>query len=237
MSAPDAKTILVVEDEASIASALAARLRSEGHEAVIVDNGIDAVTRAAELQPDLIILDLMLPGLDGFEVCTRVQAERAVPILMLTARDSESDMLAGLELGADDYMTKPFSTRELVARVNALLRRVDRITSELTSGSPSVATRTVHGFVIDGARRHVTGPDGIVHLTPTEFDLLAHLAARNGTACTREELLAAIWGYPEDSETRTVDSHVRALRRKLGDDIIRTVRGTGYAVDPTEVPV
>lgn len=229
------KTILVVEDEASIASAIAARLRAEGHDAIIVDNGLDAVAIAADRQPDLIVLDLMLPGLDGFEVCTRVQAERAVPILMLTARDSESDMLAGLELGADDYMTKPFSTRELVARVNALLRRVDRITAELTSATS--APRRIHDFEIDAARRRVTGPDGVVHLTPTEFDLLAHLAARNGNACTREELLASIWGYPEGSETRTVDSHVRALRRKLGDDIIRTVRGIGYAVDPTEVPV
>jgi len=232
------KTILVVEDESSIASAVAARLRADGHRVTIADDGLRALDVANELQPDLVVLDLMLPGLDGLEVCTRLQAERAVPILMLTARDSEADMLTGLRAGADDYMTKPFSARELAARVNALLRRVDRIAADFAAAGPGQpVTRRVGAYEIDIQRRRVTGPDGTVHLTPTEFDLFAHLAGRNGDACSREELLASVWGYPSDSETRTVDSHVRALRRKLDDDAIRTVRGFGYAVDTSEVSV
>lgn len=231
-SAP--KTVLVVEDEAPIASAVAARLRADGHRVVIACDGLEALELADELEPDLIVLDLMLPGLDGLEVCRRVQAHRAVPVLMLTAKDTEADLLAGLATGADDYLTKPFSARELAARVNALLRRVDRIAATFASGATSV--RAFAGMQIDVARRQVTGPDGIVHLTPTEFDLLAHLASHAGTVCTRTDLLAAVWGYPHDAETRTIDSHVRALRRKLGDDVIRTVHGVGYAIDASEVP-
>ena len=234
---PAPKKILVVEDEASIASAVAARLRADGHAVTIADDGLRALELAAAVEPDLVVLDLMLPGLDGIEVCTRLQAERAVPILMLTARDSEADLLTGLQAGADDYMTKPFSSRELAARVNALLRRVDRIVAAFApSGSPDAATtRRIGAIEIDARRRQVTGAEGPIHLTPTEFDLLAHLAARNGEPCTREELLEQVWGYPDTTETRTVDSHVRALRRKVGDDTIRTVRGIGYAVDPVEV--
>lgn len=233
------KQILVVEDEHSIASAVAARLRADGHTVTIAADGVSALDTAAALEPDLVVLDLMLPGIDGIEVCRRLQAERAVPILMLTARDSEADLLAGLRAGADDYMTKPFSARELAARVNALLRRVDRIVAEFSDrGNPEKpALRHVGSLEIDARRRQVTGPHGPIHLTPTEFDLFAHLAARNGRPCSRAELLERVWGYPDTAETRTVDSHVRALRRKLGDDSIRTVRGIGYAVDPVEVAV
>jgi DNA-binding response OmpR family regulator len=169
----------------------------------------------------------MLPGLDGLEVCRRIQAHRAVPVLMLTARDSETDMLVGLAVGADDYLTKPFSPRELVARVHAILRRVAR------GGDSSMADAAPirHGNVeIDpaGRRAHVDGE--IVHLTPTEFDLLAYLATRQGAVCTRDRLLAEVWGYADGSGPRTVDSHVRALRRKLGSSIVRTVHGVGYAI-------
>jgi DNA-binding response OmpR family regulator len=172
----------------------------------------------------------MLPGLDGLEVCERIQADRPVPVLMLTARDSERDLVVGLGVGADDYMTKPFSTRELVARVHALLRRVDRDRAEGASatGSGIVEIGTV---TLDPETRRVTRDGDVVHLTPTEFDLFAFLAAAPDRVFTREELLAEVWGYEVVSGGRAVDSHVRAVRQKLGNSLIRTVHGVGYALD------
>ncbi|MFZ4584030.1 MAG: response regulator transcription factor [Acidimicrobiia bacterium] len=222
-------TVLVVEDEATIADAVAARLRSEGFSVEIAADGLVAIDAAARLQPDLVVLDLMLPGLDGLEVCRRIQSERPVPVLMLTARDTEADVLTGLTVGADDYMTKPFSARELVARVKAMLRRVNRA-AELLAAS-GTQTITAGSVSIDVAQRRVYDGAVEVHLTPTEFDLLAFLASRPGTVCTREQLLAQVWGYDSDVGGRTVDSHVRALRRKLGDEIVRTVHGIGYSMN------
>jgi DNA-binding response OmpR family regulator len=169
------------------------------------------------------VLDLMLPGIDGLDVCREIQRDRPVPVLMLTARDSETDLVVGLEVGADDYLTKPFSARELVARVHALLRRVER--------RPSTATRALHvGTVtLEPSTRRVRDGDRLVHLTPTEFDLLAFLAERPARVYTREQLLTQVWGYHDGAGARTVDSHVRALRRKLGNDVIRTVHGVGYS--------
>jgi DNA-binding response OmpR family regulator len=226
-SAPSrTRTVLVVEDEASIAQAVAARLRSEGFAVEIAGDGPGGVEAAERLRPDLVVLDLMLPGLDGLEVCRRIQRDRPVPVLMLTARDSETDLVVGLAVGADDYLTKPFSARELTARVHALLRRVDRLPDrgeradlELGDVSIDLATRRV--------RQH--GDD--IHLTPTEFDLLAFLAKRPGRVFTRDQLLGEVWGYRDGSGARTVDSHVRALRRKLGADVVRTVHGVGYAAE------
>jgi DNA-binding response OmpR family regulator len=225
------RTVLVIEDEASIAQAVAARLRSEGFAVEIAGDGPAGVEACRRIRPDLVVLDLMLPGLDGLEVCERIQADRSVPVLMLTARDSEADLILGFTVGADDYLTKPFSSRELVARVHAILRRVDRARAEVESGTPAPAGNQVIGVVtIDAARRVVTRNDEIVHLTPTEFDLLRFLAARPGTVRNREELLAEVWGEPMVSSGRTVDSHIRALRRKLGSDLVRTVHGVGYAI-------
>jgi DNA-binding response OmpR family regulator len=225
-----ARTILVVEDEAPIADAVAARLRSEGYRVEIATDGPAGVSRCAELQPDLVVLDLMLPGIDGLEVCERIQADRAVPVLMLTARDSEHDLLVGLGVGADDYMTKPFSSRELVARVHALLRRVDRAHAESAAGK--VRTSIVIGDItIDPAARRVCRDGELVHLTPTEFDLALYLGESIGEVFTREALLTEVWGYDVASGVRTVDSHVRAVRRKLGNDVIRTVHGVGYAME------
>ena len=230
--ARSARTILVVEDEAPIAAAVAARLRSEGYTVEIAPDGPSGVERSAALHPDLVVLDLMLPGLDGLEVCERIQADRPVPVLMLTARDSERDLVLGLGVGADDYLTKPFSARELAARVHALLRRVERDRTEAAGAPGGVGqTRHIGDVELDPTTRRVTRDGALVHLTPTEFDLLAFLAASPGKVFTREELLGAVWGYDVASGGRTVDSHVRAIRRKLGNDMIRTVHGVGYALD------
>jgi DNA-binding response OmpR family regulator len=222
------RTIVVIEDEASIASAVAARLRSEGYAVEIAADGPAGVELCERARPDLVVLDLMLPGLDGLEVCERIQAERPVPVLMLTARDSETDLVVGLAVGADDYMTKPFSSRELVARVRAILRRVERAQP---SGDDADEPVQVGEVALDPATRRVTLAGEVVHLTPTEFELLYFLAAKPGAVRTREQLLAEVWGYGIASGGRTVDSHVRALRRKLGPDIVRTVHGVGYAVE------
>jgi len=222
-----ARKVVVVEDEASIAAAVAARLRSEGFEVEVAHDGPGGVELCARTEPDLVVLDLMLPGCDGLEVCRQVQARRPIPVLMLTARDSETDLLVGLAVGADDYITKPFSPRELVARVHAILRRTDRA-QELASGPEPIEVGTVE---IDRAGRRVRRRGATVHLTPTEFDLLDYLASRRGTVFTREQLLRDVWGYRDGYGARTVDSHVRALRRKLGADLVRTVHGVGYALE------
>jgi DNA-binding response OmpR family regulator len=221
------RSILVIEDEAPIAEAVAARLRSEGYLVEIAADGPAGVAAAARLRPDLVVLDLMLPGLDGLEVCKQIQHERPLPVLMLTARDSETDLVVGLAVGADDYLTKPFSARELVARVHALLRRAERGGPT----DPNRATCRIGDVVLDLEARRVRRDGTVVHLTPTEFDLLAHLARRPGRVLTREQLLGEVWGYRDGSGARTVDSHIRALRRKLGVDVIRTVHGVGYAAE------
>jgi DNA-binding response OmpR family regulator len=181
------------------------------------------VATAAATTPDLVVLDVMLPGFDGLEVCRRIQAQRSTPVLMLTARSDETDMLIGLGIGADDYLTKPFSMRELVARVRVLLRRVERM--------PEPQSVSVGGYRIDLQARRVHSGDDEVRLTRTEFDLLVFLAQRPGAAVPRGILIEHIWGPPSDVETRTVDSHVKALRRKLGSELIRTVHGVGYALE------
>jgi DNA-binding response OmpR family regulator len=170
------------------------------------------------------VLDVMLPGIDGHEVCRRIQRDRAVPVLMLTALDGETDLLVGLGIGADDYMTKPFSQRELVARVRALLRRAQG------AAQPGSKPITAGPVTIDPERREVRRDGRLVHLTPTEFDLLHRLALRPGVVFNREQLLEEVWGYADGSAgARTVDSHVAAVRRKLGADVLRTVQGIGYA--------
>ena len=216
--------IAVVEDEETIASAIAARLRKEGFRVEIAGDGPTGVELCRRVRPDLVVLDVMLPGFDGLEVCRRIQRDRAVPVLMLTARDTETDLLVGLGIGADDYMTKPFSARELVARIRALLRRVERAPAPV--GGPIV----VGDVSIDPSTREVLRNGSLVHLTPLEFDLLYRLASRPGAVHTRDHLLAEVWGYRDASGARTVDSHVGALRRKLGSDLIRTVHGVGYAL-------
>ena len=217
------KRILVVDDEPTILAAVATRLRAEAFLVETAVDGPSAVAAAAATAFDLVVLDVMLPGFDGLEVCRRIQAERSTPVLMLTARSDETDMLIGLGIGADDYLTKPFSMRELVARVRVLLRRVERM--------PEPQSVSVGGYRIDLQARRVHSGDDEVRLTRTEFDLLAFLIGRPGAAVARETLLEHVWGWASDVETRTVDSHVKALRRKLGSELIRTVHGVGYALE------
>ena len=220
--------VLVVDDDATIADSVAARLRAEGLEVQSASDGPAAVAAFRSRDPDLVVLDVMLPGFDGLEVCRRIQAVRAVPVLMLTARAEETDLLVGLGVGADDYLTKPFSMRELVARVHALLRRSERAATLNDAGHSTVVLGDVQ---LDLDERRVRRGDEVLHLTRTEFDLLAYLAARPRVAVGREALLSELWGWGDDAGSRTVDSHIKALRRKLGSDLIRTVHGIGYALE------
>jgi len=216
----------VVDDEPTILAALATRLRAEEFLVETAVDGPSAVAAAAASEPDLVVLDVMLPGFDGLEVCRRIQAVRSTPVLMLTARSDETDMLIGLGIGADDYLTKPFSMRELVARVRVLLRRMDR-----ADGMDGVQAISVGEYRIDVQARRVHRGAEEIHLTRMEFDLLAFLAGRPRAAVARETLLEHVWGWASDVESRTVDSHVKALRRKLGSELIRTVHGVGYALE------
>ena len=226
------RTVLVVEDDRTINDALAQRLRAEGYVVEQAFDGPTGVAMAGTARPDIVLLDVMLPGFDGHEVCRRIQADRPVPVLMLTARDEEADVLVGLGVGADDYLTKPFSLREVVTRVAALLRRVERAAA-LAAEPPTVVT--VGAVSIDAGTRRTSLAGEAVHLTPTEFDLLLCLAHEPGRVLTREQLLREVWDWGDawgsPGAARTVDSHVKALRAKLGPQRIRTVHGVGYAME------
>lgn len=224
--------ILVVEDEPTIAEAVASRLRSEGYQVEVATDGPSAVEQCAALAPDLVVLDLNLPGFDGLEVCRRIHTYRRVPVVMLTARDDETDMLVGLGVGADDYLTKPFSPRELVARIKAVLRRANTT----GNGGPSLRFGAEgEQLEIDPTTRRVTEQGQEIHLTPTEFDLLRALAEAGGAVLSRDQLLAMVWGYRDGSGARTVDSHIRSVRAKISADLIRTVHGVGYAIQESAV--
>ncbi len=222
--------LLVVEDEPTINQALADRLVAEGFSVHQAWDGPGAVAAYETYRPDLVVLDVMLPGFDGLEVCRRIQADRPVPVLMVTARDEETDILVGLGVGADDYLTKPFRMREVVARIRALLRRVERAQQLAAAGSTEPALH-IGGLTLDRAGRRVETGGVEVHLTPTEFDLLALLATQPGVVLRREAILQEVWGWTDSLGTRTLDSHVKALRAKVGADRIRTVHGVGYALE------
>ncbi len=220
------RRVLVVEDDPVINQTVSDRLEAEGYDVVRAWDGPGAVAAYGEHSPHLVVLDVMLPGYDGHEVCRRIQNDRPVPVLMLTARADEADVLVGLGVGADDYLTKPFRMRELVSRVGALLRRVERA-AEL------VGRRALElgDLRVDAAARRVWRGGAEIRLTPTEFDLLLCLAATPGAVVSRDRLMAEVWGWPGASGTRTIDSHVKGLRSKVGVDRIRTVHGVGYALE------
>ncbi|MEK7821282.1 MAG: phosphate regulon transcriptional regulator PhoB [Pseudomonadota bacterium] len=227
-------TIMVVEDDPAIAELLRYNLTREGFAVTLVADGDSALAAAAAAPPDLVVLDWMVPGLSGIEVCRRLRRQpqsRNLPIIMLTARGEETDRVEGLESGADDYMVKPFSPGELVARIRAVLRRA--------GGGAGEEAEAIEagGIRLDLARHRVTRAGRDIHLGPTEFRLLKTLMERPGRVLSREQLLDRVWGRDIHVESRTVDAHVRRLRKALnaaGADVIRTVRGAGYAFEAPE---
>jgi DNA-binding response OmpR family regulator len=219
------KTVLVVDDEPTLVATLRYNLEREGYKVVTAGDGEAAVAQARSHRPDLLILDLMLPVLDGLEVCRIVRREMRVPILMLTAKSEEVDKVVGLEVGADDYVTKPFGIRELLARVRALLRR--------TEGSNEPDLVASGNLQVDLRRREATRDGSVLDLKPKELELLTHFLRNRGRAFTREQLLRDVWGYDFLGDSRTVDVHIRWLRQKIEDEPAKpvrviTVRGTGY---------
>lgn len=230
MSTRTNQTVLVVEDESSIASFVALYLKNAGYSVRTAATGSEALAQFQASAPALIVLDLMLPDIDGIEICRRIRKTSDVPILMLTARDEDVDKIIGLEVGADDYLTKPFNPRELVARVKSILRRA-------SPERRAVESKTIrHGdLLIDAGRREVHVGEEEIQLAPKEFDLLWELLDHRGLVLTRDQLLERVWGYTFAGDTRTVDVHVRQLRRKLGDaSPIVTVWGVGYKVSPAK---
>lgn len=218
----DKLPILVIEDEESIASFVAMYLEKEGFAVTVAATGTDGLAQAAGKKPRVVILDLMLPDIDGFEICRLLRSESDVPIIMLTARDDATDKVVGLELGADDYITKPFDPRELVARVKSVLRRAE----SHTNGEESL---TVGEVTLNPGRHEVRSSGKEVKLTAREFDLLSFLMINRGLALSRQQLLEKVWGYEFFGDTRTVDVHINQLRKKLGDALqIDTVRSIGY---------
>src|SRR3979411_23951 len=226
------KRVLVVEDDATIRDTLSFNLKKEGYVVTVAHDGVEALARAREGQPDLVLLDLMLPEMSGLEVCRVLRKERDVPIIMLTAKESELDKVVGLQMGADDYITKPFSRRELFARMTAVLRR-----SEQRDVRPEVEEDRLGRLRIDRAGRRAMVDDAELKLTPKEWELLAYLVRRPGRVFTRKILLEEVWGYNYLGDRKTVDVHIRWLREKLGRfgklgfEIV-TVRGGGYRLDP-----
>jgi DNA-binding response OmpR family regulator len=219
---------LIVDDDVNLRHTLGYAFRQEGFEVVTAEDGDQALVSFRTSHPDLVILDVMLPHRDGFEVARALRRESDVPVIMLTARDSELDKVVGLEIGADDYLAKPFSTRELVARVRAMLRRTRRV-----EPARADARVEIDGLVLDGSRHRVSLGDREIELKPKEFDLLAFFMGHPGQVFGREQLLASVWGYDFAGDSRTVDTHVKTLREKLGDSAdhprwIETVRGVGY---------
>ena len=222
--------ILLVEDERSIAEGLKISLEAEGYLVAWAKDGIEAVAAWERIRPDLLVLDLMLPGMSGTEVCRTIRARSNVPIIMLTARDAEVDRVVGLELGADDYLAKPFSTRELIARIRAILRRSSGPASDVP---PEELPTEANGVRVDRARHEVTVDGTAIELPPKEFELLALLVEHAGRVLTRDQLIDEVWGSNYVGDTKTLDVHIRRLRGRIevapqDPRRILTVRGIGY---------
>jgi len=217
-------TIVVVDDEANIADLVALYLDREGYRVVKAATGADGLDAFQQHRPRLVVLDVGLPDIDGLEVCKRIRASSQIPVIFLTARDGEIDRILGLELGGDDYLTKPFSPAELVARVKAVLRRTD--------GAPAPEVVQAGAVTIDTGRREVRVGDDVIDVTTKEFDLLRFLAERPGLALSRQQILDGVWGYDWYGDPRTVDVHIAQVRKKIGDAVeIKTVRGVGYRLE------
>jgi len=226
--------VLIVEDDRTLLDVLKYNLTKEGHDVITASDGVEALDAARDKKPDLIVLDIMLPKLDGFEVCRILRTEMTAPILMLTARAEETDKVVGLELGADDYMTKPFSMREFLARIRAMLRRTEMMKAAASSVKDLIPALIKVGEIeIDLARHRVSRGSTLIDLSPKEFDLLAFLVKNKEQVFSRDQLLEKIWGYDYAGDTRTVDVHIRWLRQKIESDPanprhLLTVRGIGY---------
>jgi two-component system OmpR family response regulator len=226
--------VLVVEDDRTLLDVLKYNLAKEGYAVVTATDGVQALDVARSEKPDLIALDIMLPKLDGFEVCRILRRETTTPILILTAKAGETDKVVGLELGADDYMTKPFSMREFLARIKAMLRRVEMMKIAAGSAKETIPTLIkVSELEIDFARHKVSRANSVIDLSPKEFDLLAFLVKNREQVFSRDQLLEKVWGYDYTGDTRTVDVHMRWLRQKIETDPtnpshLLTVRGVGY---------
>ena len=225
--------ILVVDDEPTLRNVLQYNLTKETHQVRTAGDGEEAIDQAREYEPDLILLDVMLPKLDGFEVCKAIRRESNVPILMLTAKDSEIDKVVGLEIGADDYITKPFSMRELVARVKAMIRRSEMLKGELNFDREERTRLAVRGLTMDLLQHRVRLDGRTINMRPKEFELLAFLLRHPGQVFSRDQLLDQVWGYEFGGDTRTVDVHIRWLREKIEEKpskptYLETVRGVGY---------
>ncbi|MDQ6780217.1 MAG: response regulator transcription factor [Candidatus Eremiobacteraeota bacterium] len=219
--------VLVVDDEPAVTELLCDALRSEGFSVITAADGPAALRRAREHNPDLVVLDIGLPGLDGFEVCRVLRKESTAPVLVVSARSAEVDRVVGLELGADDYIIKPFSPREFLARVRAIMRRSG------VAMPPTAQRRTIGAICVDADRREVTAAGSTVRLKPREFDLLWLFARNEGHVFTRDQLIEAVWGFDYEGDPRTVDVHVRRIRRAIGDSAtqpryLHTVHGLGY---------
>ncbi len=225
--------ILVVDDEPTLRNVLQYNLTKEAHQVRTAGDGEEAIDQAREYEPDLILLDVMLPKLDGFEVCKAIRRESNVPILMLTAKNSEIDKVVGLEIGADDYITKPFSMRELVARVKAMIRRSEMLKGELITGEADKTRLAVRGLTMDLLQHKVMLDGRTINMKPKEFELLAFLSRHPDQVFSRDQLLDQVWGYEFGGDTRTVDVHIRWLREKIEEmpskpTYLETVRGVGY---------
>ena len=225
--------ILVVDDEPTLRNVLHYNLTKEAHQVRTAGDGEEAIDQAREYDPDLILLDVMLPKLDGFEVCKAIRRESNVPILMLTAKNSEIDKVVGLEIGADDYITKPFSMRELVARVKAMIRRSEMLKGELITGEADKTRLAVRGLTMDLLQHKVMLDGRTINMKPKEFELLAFLLRHPDQVFSRDQLLDQVWGYEIGGDTRTVDVHIRWLREKIEEEpskptYLETVRGVGY---------
>jgi DNA-binding response OmpR family regulator len=217
-------TIVVVDDEANIADLVALYLDREGYRVVKAATGAEGLDAFQQHRPRLVVLDVGLPDIDGLEVCKRIRASSQIPVIFLTARDGEIDRILGLELGGDDYLTKPFSPAELVARVKAVLRRTD--------GAPAPEVVQAGAVTIDTGRREVRVGDDVIDVTTKEFDLLRFLAERPGLALSRQQILDGVWGYDWFGDPRTVDVHIAQVRKKIGAAVeIKTVRGVGYRLE------